>query len=47
MSSDVQVLKRVSLNKTLEFPFWGGYIFVDLHQEVENKEKTYHPNHVK
>ena len=32
--------KIVSLNEITEFPFWGIYICVDLHQEVENKERT-------
>ena len=31
--------KRALLNETLEFPFWGQYICVDLHQEIENKKR--------
>ena len=31
--------KRVSVNETPEFRFWGLNICVDLHQELENKER--------
>ena len=32
--------KKVSLNETTEFSFWDQYTFVDLHQEIDNKERT-------
>ena len=31
--------KKVSLNDTTEFSFWGNYIFVDLHKEVDIKKR--------
>ena len=35
---DLEII-RVLLNETLEFHFWGFYIFVDLHLEIENKNR--------